>query len=64
EGPFLADFCPDGSGERTPPLFGQGKGFVLALTANAYTVPTWEPESKKPSHEDWAKCLISLVGRE
>jgi len=25
---------------------------------------TREPESKKPSQEDWAKCLIFLVGRD
>jgi hypothetical protein len=23
--------------------------------------PTWRPESKKPNHEGWAKCLILLV---
>ena len=36
----------------------------LMQTQNAYTVPTRNPESKKPSREDWAKCLNSLVGRE
>jgi hypothetical protein len=31
------------------------------LIENAYTVPTRNPENKKPSREDWAKCLNLLV---
>ncbi len=36
----------------------------LMQTQNAYTMPTRNPESKKPSRVGWAKCLNSLVGRE
>ena len=39
-------------------------GMDLMLIQNAYTVPTQNPESKKPSRVGWAKCLNFLVGRE
>lgn len=43
---------------------GQMDRYGLMLTHNAYMAPTRNPESKKPSHVGWAKCLNSLVGRE
>ncbi|WP_175103305.1 hypothetical protein [Pararobbsia alpina] len=40
------------------------QGGLLRLMKAGYTAVTQTPESKKPGHEDRAKCLNSLVGRE